>query len=160
MLDLKGPVILRPFELADARKVEPWLTGPGLSLPSGRAQRDWPQRLLADTRIVAGIAEANGREVGFVRLDCGPDMVAELTMVIAPDCRRCGLGRAMFEAALRQAGRRGIRRFLALVDIGNQPALQFFAALGFENDGVIGDRVRMSRIVHAGGDQVPLYIEV
>ena len=160
MLDLKGPIILRPFQLADARKVEPWLMSPGLSLPSGRAQRDWPTRLLADTRIVAGIAEANGRDVGFVRLDCGPDMVAELTMVIAPECRRCGYGRAMFEAALRQAGHRGIRRFHALVDIGNQTALQFFMALGFENCGVIGDRVRLSRIVHAGGEQVPLYIEV
>lgn len=160
MLDLKGPVILRPFQLADARKVEPWLSSPGLSLPSGRAQHDWPTRLLADQRIVAGIAEVNGRDVGFVRLDCGPDFVAELTMVIAPDCRRCGFGRAMFEAALRQAGSRGIRQFLALVDIGNQAALQFFTSLGFENDGLIGDRVRLSRIVHAGGEQVPLYIEV
>ncbi len=160
MLDLRGPVILRPFELADARKVEPWLTGPGLSLPAGRAQRDWPQRLLADHRIVAGIAEANGRDVGFVRLDCGPDMIAELTMVVAPECRRLGLGRAMFAAALRQAAGRGIREFLALVDLGNQPALHFFASLGFENGDLIGGRVRMSRLVHAGGDAMPLYIEV
>jgi GNAT superfamily N-acetyltransferase len=159
MLDLKGPVILRPFELADARKIEPWLTGPGLSLPAGRAQHDWPERLLADRRIAAGIAEANGREVGFVRLDCGPDRIAELTMVVAPECRRCGHGRAMFEAALRQARRRGIRQFTALVDLGNQPALQFFFELGFESAGRIGDRMRLVRIVHAGDHQPPLEID-
>ncbi len=160
MLDLKGSVILRPFQLADARKVEPWLTGPGLSVPAGRAQHDWPQRLLADARILAGIAESRGRDVGFVRLDCGPDRVAEITIVVAPECRRCGHGRAMFEAALRQARRRGIRRFVALVDRGNDAALRFFADLGFVTDGLLADRVRLGRIVHAGDGLPPIDVVV
>lgn len=159
MLDLRGPVILRPFELADACQVEPWLTGRGLSIPAGRASRDWPERLLADPRIAAGIAEQNGRAVGFVRLDCGPDLIADVTLVVAPGHRRRGHGRAMFDAVLRQARRRGIRGFLAHVDLGNLAAIEFFRALGFDDDGVLGDRLRMVRLVHQGPQQAPLDIE-
>lgn len=159
MLDLRGPVILRPFELADACQVEPWLTGRGLSLPAGRASRDWPERLIADPRIAAGIAEQNGRAVGFVRLDCGPDMIADVTLVVAPDCRRRGHGRAMFEAVLRQARGRSIRGFVAHVDLQSVAAIEFFRSLGFDHEGMVGDRLRMVRLVHAGPGQAPLDIE-
>ena len=97
--------------------------------------------------------------MGFVRLDCGPDRVAEMTLVVAPECRRRGHGRAMFEAALRHATRRGMRRLVALVDLGNAPALQFFTDLGFEHDGLVGDRLRLSRLLHAGDGQLPLDID-
>lgn len=150
MLDLV-PLRLRPFALADARAVEPWLVGPGLSLPAGRARVDWPERLLADARIRAQVAERGERRVGFVRLDCGPDRVAEMTLVIAPDCRRQGLGRSMFLAALQEARRLGLWRLVAIVDSGNQAALSFFGDVGFTRDGMVGDRVRLLRIVHAGG---------
>lgn len=160
MLDLVGPVTLRPFALSDAAAVEPWLSAPGLSLPAGRASREWPERLIADARIAAGIAEAQGRRVGFVRLDCGPDHVAEITMVVAPECRRRGHGRLMFEAALREARRRGIRQLVAAVDIMNEPALEFFASLGFEGDGRVGERLRLVRMVHAGHHQPPLDVDL
>jgi RimJ/RimL family protein N-acetyltransferase len=159
MLDLAGPVILRPFALADAGTVEPWLVGPGLSVPAGQASRDWPQRLLADPRIVARIAETGGHGVGFVRLDCGPDRVGELTIVVAPECRRRGHGKALLEEALRHARRLGLHRVVAVVDVGNQPALQFFGGQSFERDGIVGDRIRLSRLVHAGEGQRPLDID-
>jgi ribosomal protein S18 acetylase RimI-like enzyme len=132
---------------------------PGLSLPAGRASREWPRRLLADARIAASIAEANGCQIGFVRLDCGPDHIAEITMVVAPECRRRGHGRQMFAAALQVARRRDVRRMVAVVDRGNDPALQFFFELGFEIDGAVGDRLRLSRVVHAGDHQRPLVVE-
>src|SRR5262245_48859278 len=81
MPDLRAPLQLRPFALHDVRVVEGWLCGNGLSLPAGLLRHEWPQRLLADPRIVAQIATVAGREVGFVRLDCGPDQVAEVTLV-------------------------------------------------------------------------------
>ncbi|MBX3462990.1 MAG: GNAT family N-acetyltransferase [Planctomycetes bacterium] len=151
---------LRPFALSDAPVVEPWLHEPGLSPPVGRASREWPQRLLADARIAAGIAESAGRQIGLVRLDCGPDHVAEITLVVAPDCRRRGHGRWMFAAALREARRRHVHRLVAIVDVGNTPALRFFAELGFEPDGQVGDRLRLARVVHAGDHQAPLDVEV
>lgn len=151
---------VRPFRLADAAAVEPWLEGPGLSLPAGAARANWPARLLADPRITARVAEAGGRPVGLVRLDTGPDRVAEITVLVAPDCRRRGLGRAMFGAALDHARRRGVRRLLALIDLGNEPALRFFQECGFAADGLLGDRLRLVRLVHAGDHRRPLDIEV
>ncbi|MCK5941198.1 MAG: hypothetical protein KAI24_04440, partial [Planctomycetes bacterium] len=64
-------LLLRPFELADAEVVAPWLCGPGLSLPRGSSA--WPERLIRDQRIVALVAQERGDKVGLVRLDCGPD---------------------------------------------------------------------------------------
>lgn len=150
---------LRPFRLADAGTVEPWLDAPGLSRPGGAARRDWPQRLLADQRIVMHVAEAGGRQVGLVRLDCGPDRVAELTIVVAPGCRRAGLGGAMFAAALAHARRLGLRSLVALVDLDNGAALAFFGEQGFVHEGLVGGRLRLVRLVHAG-DLRPLDIEV
>ena len=149
---------MRPFVLADAGAVEPWLHGPGLSLPSGVLREQWPQRLLADNRITALMAEANGKRIGFVRLDSGPDRVAEVTLVVAPGCRRFGFGSAMFLAALQQARQLGLHGLIASIDAQNQPALAFFAEQGFVQDGMVGDRVRMRRLVHAGDHARPLDI--
>jgi GNAT superfamily N-acetyltransferase len=150
---------VRPFRLDDAAAIEPWLTGPGLSLPGGMARRTWPQHLLANARIVARIAETRGHKVGFVRLDCGPDRVAELTLVVAPEWRRKGLGTALFQAALRQARSLGLCQLLAIIDRGNARAQEFFEHQGFTLDGLQGDRLRYVRLVH-NGDPRPLDVEV
>lgn len=160
MPSLADSLQVRPFRLDDASVVEPWLCGPGLSLPAGAARATWPQRLLADARITAQIAEAAGRQLGLVRLDIGPDRVAEITLVVAPEHRRTGLGGALFAAALATARRLGVRRLMAIVDVGNQPALAFFQEQGFAADGVVADRLRLWRLVHAGEHQRPLDIEV
>lgn len=155
MLDLAA-VQLRPFGLADAVAVEPWLNGPGLSLPGGNLRHEWPQRLLADARIVALVGVVADLRVGLVRLDCGPDLVAEVTLVVAPGCRRRGCGSAMFQAALHQARRLGLRQLVVNVDLMNAPALGFFQAQGFEQDGLVGNRLRLSRIVHRSDRAEPL----
>jgi len=153
------PLRLRPFALADAKAIESWLDGPGLSVPAGRLRSQWPARLLADTRIRASIAVSRGKRLGCVRLDCGPDQIAEMTLVVAPGARRSGCGSAMFVAALHQARRLGLRALIACIDLANQPALAFFAAQGFVQDGMVGDRIRMRRLVHAGVHSAPLDIE-
>jgi GNAT superfamily N-acetyltransferase len=158
VFDLARSLRLRPFALADAGAVEPWLAAPGLSLPSGRLRREWPRKLLENEHIVARIAEVQGRRIGFVRLDCGPDGIAELTLVVAPEFRRVGFGGAMFAAALRQARRIGLRGFVACIDPRNLPAMMFFAEQGFVPEGMVGDRVRMRRFVHAGDHAAPLDI--
>jgi RimJ/RimL family protein N-acetyltransferase len=160
MFHLANMLQVRPFRLEDAGAVEPWLTGPGLSLPCGVARTTWPERLLADSRIVAQIAVVDGQRVGFVRLDCGPDRIAEITLVIAPGSRRAGLGCTMFRSVLEHARRLGLRRMVAIVDLGNEAAQAFFHEQGFQADGLLGDRIRLARIVHAGDHQRPLEIEV
>lgn len=144
---------LRPFELADAEAVAPWLCGPGLQVPRGSSA--WPERLVRDQRIVALVAQAEGQKVGLVRLDCGPDGVADITLVVAPEHRRGGLGRSMFQQALVRARAVGMRRLIAYIDLNNEPALGFFGEVGFESQGVSGSRIRMERMVHAGGPTVP-----
>ena len=123
-----SPLELRPFESADAEQVAPWLDGPGLSVPPGQA---WVDRLVADRRIVALVAHRGGDNVGLVRLDCAPDGVAELTIVVDAGRRRQGIGAEMFALMLHHARRVGMRRLLANVDVANEAALSFFADMGF-----------------------------
>lgn len=160
MPSVRRPLRLRPFALSDARAIESWLDAPGLSVPAGELRQQWPSRLLADDRIQASIAEAGGCRVGFVRLDCGPDRIAEVTLVVAPGMRRSGCGSAMFAAALHQARHLGVRMLIASIDPSNHPAIAFFAAQGFVADGVVGDRLRMRRLVHAGVGAAPLDLEI
>lgn len=154
-----GPLCLRPFALSDARTVERWLCGNGLSLPGGVLRHEWPRYLLANPRIVALIATGSGRDVGFVRLDTGPDLVAEVTLVVDPGCRRQGYGTAMFAGVLRLARSIRIHRLFVSIDLNNQPALDFFAEQGFVDEGLVSGRLRMGRLVHAGDHQAPLEIE-
>lgn len=158
MIDPSASLQLRPFELADAEFVAPWLSGPGLSVPRGSSA--WPERLLRDQRIVALVAHAGAEPAGLVRLDCAPDGVAEITMVVAPERRRGGHGRQMFQEALSRAREVGMRRLVAYVDIQNEAAKAFFSEVGFEAAGISGSRIRMDRIVHAGGRMAPLDVGV
>ena len=144
---------MRPFTLEDADTVASWLSGPGLSVPRGSAA--WPERMIRDRRIVALVARAGGERLGLVRLDCGPDGVADVTLVVGPEHRRSGFGRRVFEQALVRARAVGMRQLVAYVDLNNEPALGFFEAVGFEAQGVCGSRIRMERLVHASSSSSP-----
>lgn len=153
---------LRPFCESDAGVIEPWLQGPGLSLPPGQARILWARRLVSDRGILARVGLVDGTILAFGRLDCGPDRVAELTLVVAPGHRRRGFGRQVLDGLLIEARRRGIWRVHAMVDPGNREALEFFADQAFEQDGGdgIAGRLRLVRLVHAGDHREPLEIEV
>lgn len=152
---------LRPFQLEDAPCVGPWFHSPGLALPPGQAGRDWAARMITDRGIDAWVAEQDGQRVGFARLDIGPDRIAELTLVVAPGCRRIGIGRAILALVVAEALRRGVRKLCAVVDPANERGHKFFLDNGFdEADYTVGGPIRMHRLVHrhAGGE--PLEIEV
>ena len=157
MSNLPDTLQMRPFELADAEFVTPWLCESGLSVPLNNSA--WPERLLRDDRILAMVAHASGVPAGLVRLDCGPDGIAEITIVVAPDQRRGGHGRLMFRKALLRAREVGIRRLVAYIDIANEAALAFFGEQDFESRGVTGSRIRMDRIVHHSDRAQPLDVE-
>lgn len=149
------PLYVRPFEAADAPVVEPWLDAPGLSVPPGR-RLAWAQRLLAEAPRCGLVAALGDRPVGFLRYDPGPDGVAELTIAVAPDARRRGVGAELVAAALDLARASGMRALDAAVDRSNEPALAFFAAHGFERERPCGERVVLRRLVHASHDAEPL----
>lgn len=152
---------LRPFALADAEVVEPWLQGPGLSVPTGQVGRQWAARMLANPRILARTALLAGKAVGFARLDVGPDRAAELTLAVAPSHRRRGIGRIILAQLLEEARRNGLLRVLAVVDDGNPGACRFFLTNGFEEEGsALHGSVRLCLRLHGATCSDPLEIEV
>jgi len=66
----------------------------------------------------------------------------------------------MFAIALQRAREVGMRRLVAYVDLANEPAKQFFCDVGFESSGISGSRIRLDRLVHAGGTLPPLDVGV
>lgn len=153
------PLRLRSFRAADAPALPAWFEGGGLSLPPPGSS--WAERLVADPRIRAYVAEDAQGAFGLIRFDCGPDGLAELTLVVAPARRRRGHGRAIFAAALPQVRELGVRGLVAFVGIDDRAALRFFERVGFCQQGLVGDRLRLQRLVHAGGSRVePLDVSV
>ena len=153
------PLQFRLFEAGDSALLGAWLAASGLGLPPGMDDRAWTERILTDPNIACWAATQAGRTVGFLRLDVGPDRSAELTLIVHPERRRSGLGMAMVEQALQQARRQGLHRLLAVVEVTNDAAQEFFRHAGFET--VIGGGngyLRLVRLVHRADQPPPLEI--
>jgi len=160
--DAETAIALRPFRSDDADRLFPWLRGAGLHLPKRPPDRPWIDRICNDPRIlcVTGVG-LSGRAVGFFRLDVAPDRTAEITLIVAPDRRRRGVGRALLEGALQTARERALRRVVAVIDQGNEAALTFFLQHGFEHtDVALPGHVHLARVVHRSAGQPPLEISV
>jgi RimJ/RimL family protein N-acetyltransferase len=143
------PVLsLRPFTVADAPVVGAWLDGPGVSLPPSGMAAKWAARLVGDPRVRAWVLLADARPAAFVRLDIGPDRVAELTIAVAVGHRRRGLGAAALEMVLAQAKALRVRRVQAIVDAANQAAQAFFTKAGFEEGSADSGSTTFLRWIH------------
>ncbi|MEY4675332.1 MAG: Acetyltransferase domain [Planctomycetota bacterium] len=154
-----APLRLRPFAAADAVAVVPWLRAPGLALPPGPAAQTWGQRLVADARVAAWVVELGEEPCAFLRLDLGPDRVAEVTIAVAPNRRRKGIGARALAQLVREARSLGVLRLQALVDPGHPEAMEFFAEQGFEaNEPPVCGRIRFQLLLHASDGNVPLDI--
>lgn len=104
----------------------------------------WPP--LRDGRRLLWTAEAPGRVIGTVQLalDTPPNQThrAEVTkLLVHPAFRRAGLGRALMQALLAEAQRRG-RWLITLDTVAGDAAESLYASLGFEHAGVIPDYAR------------------
>ena len=154
----------RPFRAADAAILGPWLRGAGLLVPPGTEDGSWTQRILEDPRIlvrVAYLSDDAPDPVGFFRLDLAPDRVAELTLIVAPDHRRQGVGRELLAGSLVDARQLGLRGLLAMIDENNRVAQSFFLGEGFEDTGIDMPGFRkLARVVHGAGSQPPLEIVI
>lgn len=153
-----GALEFRPFDPVDRDAVARWLGRSGMAGARVDA-RSWT-RLVADSRIVARVAVRGPRTVGFVRLDLAPDRAAEITVLVAPDMRRRGVGRRLVEHAVAESKQFAVRRIIAMVDPDNRRAAAFFGALGFESAASAARGFeRLDRLLHNADAQPPLEIE-
>jgi ribosomal-protein-alanine N-acetyltransferase len=94
-----------------------------------------------------GLIAAEG---GMVLARTAADEAEILTLAVAPSARRCGLGRALLDAARREASRRGARAMFLEVSGGNHAAQALYAAADFAEVG------RRSRYYTDGTDALIL----
>ena len=87
-----------------------------------------------NVRIISAVAQhADGSKtlVGVARMTIAMKWAVLSHLVVAPDLRRRGAGRALVQAAARLAAAQGIRSVLAEVPAENSAALGLAQALGF-----------------------------
>uniref|UniRef100_A0A7D6GU57 [Ribosomal protein bS18]-alanine N-acetyltransferase n=1 Tax=Micromonospora carbonacea TaxID=47853 RepID=A0A7D6GU57_9ACTN len=81
--------------------------------------------------------DGGGRVLGYAGLAvAAPDEAWVQNIAVARDAQRRGVGRALLEALLAEAARRGVRSTLLEVAANNGPAQRLYATYGFEPIGV------------------------
>jgi len=92
-----------------------------------------------DEEMRAFVAEVGGQVVGYIlgaTIDLQPDLFEHedigfiADIYVAPECRRRGVARQLFEAMCRWFEERGIRHVEWQVAVANQEARSFWKAVG------------------------------
>jgi ribosomal-protein-alanine N-acetyltransferase len=94
----------------------------------------WDAASLRATLATPGAFAFHDRD-GFVAARVASDEAEILTLAVAPSARGKGLGRALLNAAIAEAERRGARAIFLEVGRDNPAALALYAALRFANVG-------------------------
>ena len=105
---------------------------------AARPAESWSQQLLELPTLVA---VSNGLDVGMVR--CARDRTSTetgwlISMWVAPEVRRKGVGGALVDAVIDWARSSGVNRLLLDVADDNTPAIALYARRGFEPNGEAG----------------------
>jgi L-amino acid N-acyltransferase YncA len=107
--------------------------------------RETVGRWLGEDRGRRAIAVDGGHVVGYVavvRLTGWSDHVGEVRLVVDPEQRGRGLGRALARFALAQALDCGLSKLYVEVVAEQEGAVAMFSALGFTAEGLLRDHVR------------------
>lgn len=132
-------VRLRCAEMADAALMYAWQSHPttriharNKGMPSYEDHVAWLERKLTDARSAKGclfyIAEDDGEPVGLVRFDArGGEW--ETSIVIAPELRGRGLGKATLRAAIAAVPTNATATAYIMPE--NTASLRLFRSLGF-----------------------------
>ncbi len=141
----------RPVRYEDAALLFAWLNAPDrreVSLAT-RAPVAWTDHLawletrLADPGSALWIAEEGDTAIGQVRLQW-VETGLEVSLYVAPEARRQGVGRALLDHAARAAARRWPgRRLIARVRPDNSASLALFHHLGYEDSVRADDYIRL-----------------
>jgi GNAT superfamily N-acetyltransferase len=125
---------IRLRALSDA----PEAFGTTLAEAVARPAEDWDSQL---EQLATFIAAAGGDDVGLVR-GARHDGIADagylISMWVAPEHRRRGIGSALAGAVVQWARTGGLRRVFLDVGERNVPAIALYAHQGFVPDGAIG----------------------
>jgi GNAT superfamily N-acetyltransferase len=107
-------------------------------------------------QLATFVAIADGSDVGLVRAashDQFPDAGFVISMWVAPEARRQGIGLALLDAVAQWARTKGWTRLLLDVGEKNAPAIALYARMGFVPNGEVGalppprDHIRQIRLV-------------
>lgn len=102
-------------------------------------EHPWSRTALEEMLSVPGTeglailqSAADPRFAGFVLFRASGDFAEILTLAVAKDFRRLGLGRRLMRAAVRRAADRGADRMLLEVQVGNESAISLYEELGMK----------------------------
>jgi ribosomal protein S18 acetylase RimI-like enzyme len=121
-----------------------WLSSPGPAPPSGTPffdARTQPEDVL--------VADAGGTVAGYVRIGhptsvpSNRHVVAITGIAVDPARRGAGIGRALVDAAAREAAARGARRLTLRVLAPNAPARALYERAGFVVEGVLREEFHL-----------------
>ena len=136
-------VRLRPATAEDENRILEWQRSPGVrrfarnpDVPDAATHAAWMKATLNDPEILLNIIECEGRAVGLLRLDRRPDRGSlpafEVSILVAPDRNRAGIGKAGLALARRLIPG---AVFFAAIHRDNRPSLSLFAGAGYIEDG-------------------------
>ena len=100
---------------------------------------------LRDERSLRALAVEDDTVVGIVAvvpLVGLSDHVGEIRLVVAPDRRRSGIGRALARWALVAAIETGLQKLIVEVVAEQESAVAMFQALGFQAEALLRDHLR------------------
>ena len=103
------------------------------------------ERWLADERGRRAVATIDGRVVGYVAvkpLVGWSSHVGSLRVVVDPEARGQGVGRALSRYGLVAGLELGLTKLVVEVVADAEPAIGMFQALGFEPEALLKDHVR------------------
>jgi ribosomal-protein-alanine N-acetyltransferase len=95
-------------------------------------------RALRQRHIIGRVVERDGRIIGYMIYELHRNRLHLLNIGVAPDCRRCGVGRAMIGHLQAKLSERRSRIMLEVCET-NLDGQLFFRALGFRAISVLHD---------------------
>lgn len=87
---------------------------------------------LGHAHSVFKVMMEGGQVIGFIGLWLLVDEAHITTVVVAPEHQRKGLGELLMRTVLREARERGMKNATLEVRVSNEPAIQLYKKLGFE----------------------------
>ncbi|TGG91682.1 GNAT family acetyltransferase [Natronospirillum operosum] len=128
---------IRPFQEADRSAVITLWQGTGLTVPQNDPDEDINRKLRVDPELFL-IGEINGEVVATVMAGYEGHRGWINYLAVSPMHQRNGYARQLMETAERLLKKRGCPKINLQVRATNVGVIEFYAALGYGDDHVVG----------------------